>query len=104
MLLEILRNSFLTRITDLQSVGSDVTTIELLTKVFENIWKILGNFQQSPGLQTQPSIVLKFQKILKTSAMEFRFTETLHLLLKLYLPLVHRIDFAHKFQLNHKNK
>ena len=49
-------------------------------------------------------MVLKFRKISKTAAMEFRFTETLHLLLKLYLPLVHKIAFANKFQLNHNIK
>ena len=49
-------------------------------------------------------MVLKFWKILKTSAVEFCFTETLRLLLKLYIPLVHKIAFANTFQLNHKIK
>ena len=49
-------------------------------------------------------MVLKFQKILDTSDVEFRFTETFDLLLKRYLPLVHKIDFANKFQLNYKTK
>ena len=50
------------------------------------------------------SMVFEFRKISDTSAVEFRFTETLHLLLKLYLPLVHKIGFASKFKLNHKIK
>ena len=50
-------------------------------------------------------MVLKFRKISETSAVEFCLTEKLHLLLlKLYLPLVHKIAFAKKFQLNHKIK
>ena len=49
-------------------------------------------------------MVLKFWKIPETSAVEFCFTETLHLSLKLYLPLVHKIAFANTFQLNHKIK
>ena len=49
-------------------------------------------------------MVLKFQKISETSTVEFCFAKTLHLLLKLYLPLVHKIAFANKFQLNHKIK
>ena len=49
-------------------------------------------------------MVLKFRKIPETSAVEFIFTEILHLLLKLYLPLVHEIAIANKFQLNHKIK
>ena len=49
-------------------------------------------------------MVLKFRKIPETSAVEFRFTETLHLLLKVYLPLLHKIAFANKFQLNKKKQ
>ena len=45
-------------------------------------------------------MALKFRKISETSAVKFLFTETLHLLLlKLYLPLVHKIAFANKSQL-----
>ena len=49
-------------------------------------------------------MVLKSRKISETFAVEFRFTEILHLLLKLYLPLVHKIAFADEFKLNHKIK
>ena len=49
-------------------------------------------------------MVLKFRKIPDTSAVEFRFTETFYLLLKRYLLLVYKIDFANKFQLNYKIK
>ena len=49
-------------------------------------------------------MVLKFRKIPDTSAVKFGFTETFYLLLKRYLPLVHKIDFANKFQLNYKIK
>ena len=46
----------------------------------------------------------KFQKIPETSAEEFRFIEAFHLLLKLYLPMVYKIAFANKFQMNHEIK
>ena len=50
-------------------------------------------------------MALKFRKISENSAVKFLFTETLHLLLlKLYLPLVHKIAFANKFQLFYKIK
>ena len=49
-------------------------------------------------------MVLKFWKIPETSPVEFCFTETLHLLLKPYLRLVHKTAFADTFQLNHKIK
>ena len=49
-------------------------------------------------------MVVKFQKIPDTSTVQFRFTEIFYLLLKRYLPLVHKIDFANKFQRNYKLK
>ena len=49
-------------------------------------------------------MVLKFQKISETSTVEICFTKTLHLLLRLSSPLVHKKAFAIKFQLNHKIK
>ena len=49
-------------------------------------------------------MVLKFRKIPDISAVEFRFTETFYSLLKRSLPLVHKIDFANKFQLTYKIK
>ena len=100
----MLRTSLLTSFTGLQSKGCKATAIELITKYFQGIWKILGNFQQTAGLQTQPCMVSKFWKIPEISAVEFCFTETLHLLFKFYLPLIHKIAFANTFQLNHKIK
>ena len=88
----------------MQSTGCKGTTTELLTKYFEGIWEILGSFQSPADLKTQPCMVLKFRKIPDTSAVKFGFTETFYLLLKRYLPLVHKIDFANKFQLNCKIK
>ena len=104
MLLENSRSYLLISVTGLQSIACKTTTIELLNNIFEGIWKTLGNFQLFPGLQTQLCTVLKFRKISETSAVEFCFTETLHLLLKLYLPLLHKIAFANKFKLNRKIK
>ena len=47
-------------------------------------------------------MALKFWKISETSAVEFRFTETLHLLLlRFCLPSVYKIAFANKFQLHY---
>ena len=49
-------------------------------------------------------MVLNFRKIPDTSAVKFYFTETFYLLLKRYLPLVDKIDFVNKVQLNYKIK
>ena len=48
------------------------------SKLFGRLWKFFSNFA---GLQTQPSMALKSRNNSEPSAMEFRFTETVDLLL-----------------------